>query len=78
MSFDERGIASNIVGIPLTILFLVFSSGSICLLLLLINVEKIIRILRSPLLVGLALLVPAKILAAAGCLSLFEARILDE
>jgi hypothetical protein len=73
--FDKRGIAMNIFRVALAIAFLVLSPGSIHFLLLLVNAAKIIRMLRSPLLIGLTFLLSPTFFAAAGCLSLFEARI---
>jgi len=73
--FDERGIAMNIFRVTLPIASLVLSPGSIHFLLLLVNAAKIVRMLRSPLLVGLTFLLSPTFFAAADCLSLFEARI---
>ncbi|HYA40495.1 MAG TPA: hypothetical protein VEF34_04295 [Syntrophobacteraceae bacterium] len=64
--FDECGIAANILRVPLAILFLVLSPGSIVLFLLLVNTPKVIRMLRPPLFVGSTFLFSATLLAAAG------------
>jgi hypothetical protein len=76
--FDERSIAANILGVLPAVLLLIFGSGPISVLLLLIGTLKVIRVLRSPLLVGLALPASATFLAAASYLSLFETRVRRE
>jgi hypothetical protein len=76
--FDERGIAANIFGVLLAVLLLILGSGPISVLLLLVSASKVIRVLRSPLLVGLAFPVSATFLAAASHLSFFETRVRRE
>ena len=75
--FDEPGIAANICRVLLAIASLVFRPGTIGFLLLLVNTAKIIRMLRSPIPIGLTFLLSSAFLPAAGSLSFFEARIRD-
>jgi hypothetical protein len=76
--FDEGGVALNILGMFLAVPLPVLSPGSIGFLLLRIHATKVIRMARSPFLIGLSFLLSATFLPTTGCLSFFEARVGNE
>ena len=78
MSFNEGGIAANILGISLPVLSLILSSRSINLLLLRVQATEVIRVLQAPVLIGLLLPLSSTLLAAAGYLLLLDAGVRDE
>jgi hypothetical protein len=76
--FYESGVAANIVGVLLPVLSLVLSPRSINFLLLWVHASKVIRVLRTPVLIALLFSLFAAFLPSTGCLLLLEAWVRNE
>ena len=72
---DESGVALHVVGMLLTVAAHVFGARSVNFLLVRISTAEVIRVLGSPLLIELALLLLAAFRLTAGLLPLFEPRV---
>jgi hypothetical protein len=71
---DEGRVASNVIGMLLTIAALVFEARSVLFLLQRISIPKVVQMLTPPLLIGLSLLLAATIRSTTGFLPLLEPR----
>src|SRR6266545_2111001 len=73
--FNESGVAPNILGIVLAVALFVLGPRAIGFLLVRVHALKIVRMSRSPLLIGLAFLLVATFFLATGFLSFSDSRI---